>query len=382
MSIRQSYNVALRLGLAVFFAGSTFAQNANNNANNNQQGAAAAAPAAATSAVITGVPTGTTAAPAAASTFTGISNLPSLAGATIPTAIVPFTQDAPFMQKSSVPEGTIFIAVGALLGFLFVSVLAWRIITFWLIHRSVKRANQRMGYGSDVKSGLTGGNRSSEAKKLQKYQSLAAPSTLSLDHLNFANPTGGSGAANKRNTSRQTFMSTTNGTRNSSLFFSPTAGAGVAAAGSHNSMVGAAVPGNRSSSYLPSGYYAAPGAAPGGGASSLQIGSGGGRQASGLARYSTYAGGSDPESPGLPPSRGTIGSGSVPPMPRLYTDGYESGSSRPSSGYGNSSSIQQRPSGSSLNMYMPGNQQPGGRVPSTNLDNFLEGGMFPGEARR
>ncbi|KAK6604486.1 hypothetical protein H4I95_06389 [Botrytis cinerea] len=85
-------------------------------------------------AVITG---GSTSTGKSAST----SALPTLAGAyTIPTAAVPPTSNAPFMKESSYPEGTVFIAVGAVLGFMALSVLVWRMMVAWALHRSVKRA--------------------------------------------------------------------------------------------------------------------------------------------------------------------------------------------------------------------------------------------------
>ncbi|KAF7871757.1 hypothetical protein EAF04_003864 [Stromatinia cepivora] len=160
------------------------------------------------------------------------SALPTLAGAyTIPTASVPPTSNAPFMQASSYPEGTVFIAVGAVLGFLALSVLVWRMMVAWALHRSVKRAARQP----------------SHVDKKQLFQGPPAPfykyadkeSTLSL----------GGGLGGKSGKKRPT---TGNGTQSqASLFFSPTA-----LAGGNN-------PGNRTSNYLPAGYYAAGNAVPG-----------------------------------------------------------------------------------------------------------------------
>ncbi|APA09170.1 hypothetical protein SS1G_03076 [Sclerotinia sclerotiorum 1980 UF-70] len=164
------------------------------------------------------------------------SALPTLAGAyTIPVASVPPTSNAPYMRSSSYPEGTVFIAVGAVLGFMALSVLVWRMMVAWALHRSVKRA----------------ASQPSHVDKKQLFQGPPAPfykyadkeSTLSL----------GGGLGGKSGKKRPT---TGNGTQSqTSLFFSPTA------------LAGGNTPGNRTSNYLPAGYYAAgntvPGAYPG-----------------------------------------------------------------------------------------------------------------------
>ncbi|TKA72127.1 hypothetical protein B0A49_04429, partial [Cryomyces minteri] len=55
-----------------------------------------------------------------------LTGLPTIEGAGIPTLVIPYTAGAPFMQKSVLPQGTVFICVGAILGFLGACVLAWR----------------------------------------------------------------------------------------------------------------------------------------------------------------------------------------------------------------------------------------------------------------
>lgn len=164
------------------------------------------------------------------------SALPTLAGAyTIPTPSVPPTSNAPFMRLSNYPEGTVFIAVGAVLGFLALSVLVWRMMVAWSLHRSVKRAARHP----------------SHVDKKQLFQAPPAPFYKYADkesNLSLGGALGG-----KSNRKRPT---TANATQSqTSLFFSPTA-----LAGGNN-------PGNRTSNYLPAGYYAAgnsvPGAYPG-----------------------------------------------------------------------------------------------------------------------
>ncbi|KAF8428152.1 hypothetical protein EV426DRAFT_528698 [Tirmania nivea] len=134
-----------------------------------------------------------------------------------PKPTVPPTSGAPFMQKSSLPEGTFFIAVGAALGFLLFSVFAWRMIVAWSLHRSVKRAAEQANT-VDSKAMLRppqGGNSGG-------FYAAGAGSSVSLGDLSR------SGAGAKQ-------------TPNSSLFFSPTAGVSAA--------------GDRRSAYLPAGYY-------------------------------------------------------------------------------------------------------------------------------
>lgn len=203
------------------------------------------------------------------------SGLPSLSGAyNYPAPTVPPTKNAPYMQKSNLPEGTIFICVGAGLAFLGLAVLAWRGLVAWSLHRSVKRAAMQQHYG-ETKSML---------RNPGGFYAHGPGSALSLEHLGASGRTG-TNPSKKIPTSK------------SNLFFSPTAGAGM-----HN-------PSNRGSSYLPAGYYAAGNSAPGGGPGMTHVGSGPssfsglGPQSHGYSRARSL-GPSPPGSPALPPSRG------------------------------------------------------------------------------
>ncbi|KAJ4984051.1 Vacuolar membrane protein [Stagonosporopsis vannaccii] len=217
-----------------------------------------------------------------------LSGLPTLAGIGVPQQQVPDTSGAMFMQKSDLPDGTVFICVGAILGFLGACVLLWRGLVAWSLHRSVKRAALAQNL-ADMKamSAVPG-------KKRGMYTHVGASSTLSLDHLSAA-PTGHSRP-------QKPFAQGPGGTpprAASSLFFSPTAGGAA----------GLAQQGNRSSNYLPAGYYAAGTAAPAGGSPMAHVGGPGGHlSTNSLAlpgnRFSRASGTSPPESPSLPPSRG------------------------------------------------------------------------------
>jgi hypothetical protein len=403
----RTEDVAMRIAVALLLAGSAAAQNNNNNnnaattttaannqqtttANNNQQTTTATnnnnnqqtttqnQPAAASSNAkgtttqatvangpsisITGVPTDSTTTSTSGgsgiSSF-GLSDLPTIAGYGIPTQIVPWTAGAPFMQQSNLPEGTVFIVVGAFLAFLGVAILAWRGIVAWSIHRSVKRANEKLLYQPEsvklVKPGLGGA------------ASLAQHSNMSLDHLS-STPNNTLNKKNAHAPVRSNIASITGGTRNSSLFFSPTAGAG------HPNSSSPYLGTNRSSSFLPSGYYAAPGAAaPASGGQSTHIGTG---SANRYSRHSRYHDISPPASPGMPPSSRGLESRGLESR-GLESRGLESRGleSRGHESRGGSHGMYHQPSTSSLNLNVPGNAHSGGRAPSANLDDML--GDYP-----
>ncbi|RDL41364.1 uncharacterized protein BP5553_01343 [Venustampulla echinocandica] len=218
-------------------------------------------------------------------------NMPKLEGAfTIVPASVPPTHDAPYMQASTLPEGTVFIAVGAILGFMAMSVLLWRGLVAWSLHRSVKRAAQQQNM-SDTKALFS----TPAAPFYKDYHDRE--STISLSGLGHRPRKG-----NRPPTSNGPAPT-------SSLFFSPTAGA--AAAG------GLANQGNRGSAYLPAGYYAAGAASPGNAQSHVSIGQGPaismsnlGPGAPGYARRS-MVNPSPPDSPSLLGNRGNMASSST-----------------------------------------------------------------------
>ena len=176
--------------------------------------------------------------------------LPTLSNVLPPPLIVPDTSNAPFMQKSNLPEGTVFICVGAALGFLGLCVLAWRGLVAWSLHRSVKRAAET-AYAPDSKSVFGWGAATGTSAG---YKSMYADSNLSMEALSNAKFAGaGEKHGHSKEEKRASHMSARRHSKaptNSSLFFSPTA-----AGGNNNA-------GNRSSGYLPAGFY--PSAAGGG----------------------------------------------------------------------------------------------------------------------
>ncbi|KAI4599928.1 hypothetical protein KJ359_001664 [Pestalotiopsis sp. 9143b] len=144
---------------------------------------------------------------------------------------VPDTKNAPFMQTSSLPEGTVFIAVGAILGAFGIAILIWRAVVACLLHRSVKRAALAQHMAND-KMAIPG---PTTAPFYQQYKDHESKGSLGAT----AAVAQGRGV---RRTNRAPVPSSTPSQTN--LFFSPTAG-------------NAGNGGNRSSTFLPSGFYAA-----------------------------------------------------------------------------------------------------------------------------
>ena len=299
-----------------------------------------------------------------------LTGLPTISGALDPTIGVPDTANAPFMQKSNLPDGTVFICVGAALGFMGAAILAWRGLVAWSLHRSVKRAALAQNL-ADSKSLLhgPGGHRS-------LYTTVGASSTMSLDRLSAAplkpfssggvtgggNNGGGGGAAGtppKHTPSA------------SSLFFSPTAGSGL-----HGSA-------NRPSSYLPAGYYASGSAQPASGAQMTHVGGSGappsllglGGPASAGYQRTRSMGISPPGSPGLPPSRGNPFDQRPPPSRGESSIGYTRSSvaGTVGGGGGSGSGMYGHGVGSSSNLSLPGaSAVAGGRAPSAYLEDLFE----------
>ena len=169
--------------------------------------------------------------------LTGLPTLSRTADLSIPTyppPAIPPTQRAPFMRHSTLPAGTVFIAVGAILGSFGVAVLVWRGIVACLLHRSVERATMAQHHANDKAS----------------FPAPPAPFYKYADRDSSPNLAGAATRGSRR-TLRGPIPSAT--PSQSNLFFSPTASGAVGAgAGS----------GSRDSRFLPSGFYAAGAASP------------------------------------------------------------------------------------------------------------------------
>lgn len=208
-----------------------------------------------------------------------LSDLPTIAGAGIPTMVVPYTANAPFMQHSSLPQGTVFIVVGAVLAFLGACVLFWRALVAWSINRSVKQAAIASITGSEKASKNWGGSSTGyNPVKGGLYKDTG--SSMSLEALNAA------GKPLKTDTSKKQPPP-------EGLFFSPTAHNRMSDANLGSRPLSQHMGNNRSSTYLPAGYYANSSAQAGGGARASTIGN----NLAPYARNSTYED-SPPTTPG------------------------------------------------------------------------------------
>ncbi|KAI0472021.1 hypothetical protein GGR56DRAFT_656530 [Xylariaceae sp. FL0804] len=165
--------------------------------------------------------------------LTTTSALPTLPGQySYPAPTVPPMTNAPYMQAANLPEGTVFIAVGAILGAFGAAVLIWRAVIACLLHRSVKKAALAQHIANDKAS----------------YPAPSAPFYKYSDHASSASLGTMMNGRGVRRTQRGPIPSAT--PSQSNLFFSPTAPGGGGSAG------------NRESRFLPSGFYAAGAGAP------------------------------------------------------------------------------------------------------------------------
>lgn len=298
----------------------------------------------------------------ATSVFHLISDAPTIAGAGIPELFIPWTAGAPFQQKSSLPEGTVFIAVGAVLAFFGFCVVLWRGMVAWSINRSVKRAAlASLGAGAGEKS-TWGGGSSGYRSVSQKQSSLYkdAGSSMSLDQLTSAGKPMGKPHFRDSTMERRD-------TPPADLFFSPTA-----KVSGRDSTIS-----HRNSGYMPSGYYAAPNAAA---PQATTLGADGHSHhhnhsiAPYANRHSHIPEPSPPSSPGLPPTRSSQGyrssrDGLRAPPSREGRRSYLS--AEPKSGH--TSGLYAQPSSSSLMVGSNSVSDLGGsRAPSAYLEDLFE----------
>ncbi|KIH94496.1 hypothetical protein SPBR_06008 [Sporothrix brasiliensis 5110] len=214
---------------------------------------------------------------------TTLLNLPTLkttdtAIPAYPAPTVPPTENAPFMQHSNLPDGTVFIAVGAILGGFAAALLVWRAVVAYLLHRSIARAALAQHAANDK----------------APFAPAAAPFYKYSDRessLNVGAAGAGSVAGSGRGVRRTNRGPTPSATPSqTNLFFSPTApGASGMGAG-----------GNRDSRLLPSGFYAAGTASPAGAAQGQAINMSNLRPDS---RHGRNIGPSPPDSPNFGPMR-------------------------------------------------------------------------------
>ncbi|ODM17188.1 hypothetical protein SI65_07587 [Aspergillus cristatus] len=196
------------------------------------------ATATATSAETTDTGTSTTDSSISSSTdsSTTSSSSTSSSSSSYPIVTVPPTAGAPYMQTSSTPEGAVFIAVGAVLGFLGLAVLAWRGLVAWSVNRSVRQQAAAM-QSSEKRGLLRSRRRSARSKSRSRSRSRSMPRGQFGPMGNMDNaPTGNAfGGGYDRHHHRRRSGSGSRGPprmrevpgSSNPLFFSPTAGASM-----------------------------------------------------------------------------------------------------------------------------------------------------------
>ncbi|KAK9486179.1 hypothetical protein V1527DRAFT_423508 [Lipomyces starkeyi] len=172
---------------------------------------------------------------------------------TYPTPIIPVTSNNPFSKESNAPEGTVFIAVGSVIGGIALAILGWRGLVAYSLHKSLKASSA--AYASEPKGTGTssgrGGFFGSKRQNTGAFYATGAGSAVSLDQLTST----GRAVNNARPISAydDIGMPRTGPSFNTSTFYSPTAGAMGMSAAMGNALSGLST--NRSSTYLPSGHY-------------------------------------------------------------------------------------------------------------------------------
>lgn len=160
---------------------------------------------------------------------------------TYPAATVPPTQNAPYMQTSNMPDGTVFIVVGAILGAFGLAILLWRAIIACLLHRSVEKAAMAQHLANDKAA----------------FPVPLAPFYKYTDHDSSQHDTPGRGV---RRSNRGPIPSATPSQTN--LFFSPTAAGGATPRDSVYRDTPNRDSTYRDSRFLPAGFYAANASSP------------------------------------------------------------------------------------------------------------------------
>lgn len=199
--------------------------------------------------------------------ITSLPPLPTLSTSSTPAfatpiPTIPSMANNPYLAQSTLPQGTVFIAVGAILGGLGLAIIGWRMASAVAFRRSIKRSEK----SGPVMSSIGGTDN----------QTLLYPGDPSraMQHDGVYGPAGSMSSDNFRN---QSMISSSNGPGGHNLFFSPTAEVMNTAIGNTAGTIGGSSVtstfggvGTRNSVYLPAGYYA-PGSGNGGGGGAASI---------------------------------------------------------------------------------------------------------------
>ncbi|KAK9476868.1 hypothetical protein V1514DRAFT_335616 [Lipomyces japonicus] len=167
-----------------------------------------------------------------------------------PQPTIPATGNNPFLQESNAPEGTVFIAFGASLGGILLALLVWRGLVAYSLHRSLKTYQSPYGV-VDNKAGVSKSGFLGVSKRNTVYEN-ADGSSISLDNLTASGRVFNHARTGTEDRTPPSFAPGLH----SSTFYSPTAGAmGVATHNGSMPNILQTGAGNRSTTYLPAGYY-------------------------------------------------------------------------------------------------------------------------------
>lgn len=182
--------------------------------------------------------------------------LPGITQTNVPTyqVVIPNVADNPFLQKSNYPDGTVFIIVGSCLAGLALIVIGWRTAYIWCLHRQTKERRKLQNYSEMGEqrpftavngTTLNGGISNNPFTRDISMENLRPGDRRSQTSL-FSRPSTGKPATNPTRP-----LSTADPITPSSVqFYSPSAHSGGTAAAALGTQ-----PADRSSSYLPAGYY-------------------------------------------------------------------------------------------------------------------------------
>jgi len=177
--------------------------------------------------------------------------------ANIPTyqVVIPQLDGNPFLQTSSLPEGTVFIVVGSCLAGLAVVLMLSRTIYIWYLHRQSRQRGKDIKYSEMEQRPYAGG---ATAASSNPFAGISGGGSISLEYLRAGDQSSRLSTYSSRpSTARPQTNGTLRPTSSANLlsssniqFYSPSAYPGSTAA-----MALGTQPGSRDSGYLPAGYY-------------------------------------------------------------------------------------------------------------------------------
>jgi len=177
--------------------------------------------------------------------------------ANIPTyqVVIPKLDGNPYLERSSFPEGTVFIVVGSCLAGLAIVLLLSRTIYIWYLQLQSRQRGKDIKYSEMEQRPYTGG---STTIPTNPFAGISGGGSISLDYLRSGDQSSRVSTYSSRpSTARPATNGTIRPTSSANLlsssnaqFYSPSAYPGSTAA-----MALGTQPGSRDSGYLPAGYY-------------------------------------------------------------------------------------------------------------------------------